>query len=912
MISPQTVVPTRLPVRLTSFVGRDDDVAQLATWLEQSRLVTLCGPGGAGKTRLALEVAALQAHRFEGGVWWVELAALVDDAGVAEAVAAAGGVLVEPIRGPLASVVVHVGDRRALLCMDDAEHLIPATAAAVESVLVGCPGVTVLVTSREPLGLPGELVSRVRPLRDEDALALFVDRARLVRPSFTLDASSRRAARSIVTRLDRIPLAVELAAAWLGTLSPQQIDAALDDRFKLLVRGPRRAHQRHQTLAASIDWSHALLDEPDQTLFRRLAVFAGGFGLDAAEAIGAGGSVPRDEVLPTLARLVDKSLVMADEHGGVVRYRLLETIRAYAAAQLAEAGETDQRRERHLAWCAEFAESTAPDRERHPDAWRQALLDEYGNLRAALDWGLSTGDGAVARRLAASLAWLWHLDRRGREGLQYLRRAIAVAPEDRSLLQAHLLTGVALVADTADPLDTEYDAATRALEIAMSTGDEALTALCLNLAAVGAFYTDFDRAWDLCEEAHRAAALGGNRFVLGGTRALQAIILHLRDRHDEAEALIDEAVRGHLRVHRGVLSTLLGFQAWGALVTGDAARAVELAEAGLRLAEPLSDYLRVGAARGRLAHILAVRGDVESARAVVAPVLRLLEGAEGEAFVPGLGLVMGVLSRQAGNPDEAIAWFDRDARSTERGVATYLAAQALPELGGAMIAVGRRDEAAAVLDRALAVATRLGMPGARAQALEAQADLAARHPDTARRALDLAHAALALRADHGLRAGVVDSLESVARHGAAIKGPADTVRILAASETARAALAIERAPDRRASVDGTIEELLRSLGRDAFDTAWTEGARLSLTDATAYASRARGARSRPRSGRDSLTPTEQEVVRLVVDGLTNPAIAAKLFMSRSTVKAHLTRIYAKLGVANRTELATRAARWQHA
>jgi predicted ATPase/DNA-binding CsgD family transcriptional regulator len=910
MMPPQTVVPTSLPVRLTSFVGRDDDVAQLATSLEQSRLVTLSGPGGAGKTRLALEVAATQAHRFDGGVWWVELADLVDDAGVAEAVAAAAGVLVEPIRGPLASAIDHVGDRRALLCMDNAEHLIPATAAAVESVLLGCPGVTVLVTSREPLGLLGEVVSRVRPLRDDDAVALFVDRARLVRPLFELDASSRPAVRSIVTRLDGIPLAIELAAAWLGTLSPQQIDAALDDRFKLLVRGPRRAHRRHQTLAASIDWSHALLDEPDQTVFRRLAVFAGGFGLAAAETLGAGGSVRGDEVLPTLARLVDKSLVMADDHGGAVRYRLLETIRAYAAARLAEAGEACQLRDRHLAWSVAFTESTAPDRERHPDAWRQALLDEYGNLRAALDWGLSTGDGAVARRLAASLAWLWHLDRRGREGLQYLRRAIAVAPGDRSLLQAHLLTGVALVADTADPLDTEYDAATRALEIAMSTGEEALKALCLNLAAVGAFYTDFDAAWDLCEEAHRAAERGGNRFVLGGTRALEAIILHLRDRHREAEELIDEDVRGHLRIHRGVMSTLLGFQAWGALGTGDSARALELAEAGLRMAEPLADCLRVGAARGRLAHVMAMRGDIETARHVLAPLLRLLEGAEGEAFVPGLGHAMGVLSMQAGNPDEAIAWFERDARSTERGVATYLAAQALPELGGALIAVGRHDEAAAVLDDALAVATRLGMSGARAQALEAQADLAARNPDTARRALDLAHAALAVRADHGLRAGVVRSLESVAKHGAAIKAPADIVRILAASETAGASMGLHRAPDRQASFDCAIEGLLRTLGRDAFDAAWTEGTRLTLTDATAYASRARGARSRPKSGRHSLTPTEQEVVRLVVEGLTNPAIAARLFMSRSTVKAHLTRIYAKLGVANRTELATHAARWE--
>jgi predicted ATPase/DNA-binding NarL/FixJ family response regulator len=908
-VQPQAEASAGLPVQLTSFVGRDADVAAVSASIETSRLVTLCGPGGAGKTRLALAVAGLQAHRFDDGVWWVELANVVDEAGCADTVAAAVGVLVEPIRGPLASVVAHAADRRALLCLDNAEHLIPAAAAAAGSVLSGCPGVTVLVTSREPLGLPGEVVSRVPPLHDEDAVALFVDRARLVRPSFALDASNTGAVRSIITQLDGIPLAVELAAAWLGALSAQQIQAALDDRFRLLVRGPRNAHRRQQTLAGSIDWSHALLDEPDRIVFRRLAVLAGGFGLDGARTIGAGGPVPADEVLPVLARLVDKSLVMADEQGGVVRYRLLETIRAYAAARLAESGEAEQVRHRHLAWCVEFAETTAADRERHPDRWRQALLDEYDNLRAALDWGLTAGDGAAGRRLAASMAWLWHLDRRGRQGLRYLRRAIELAPEDRSLLQAHLLTGVALVADTADPLDVEYDAATRALEIATHVGDENLRALGLILAAVGAFYTDFDGAWDLCEEAHRAAGLGGNSFVLGAARALQAITLHLSDRHGEAEALIDDEVRDHLRIHCGVLSTVLGFQAGGALWTGDPVRALELAEEGLRLAEPLADYLRVGAARARLAQILAMRGDIDTAFEVMAPVLRLLDGADGEAFVPGIGHAMGVLSVQAGEPEAAIAWFERDARSTERGKATYLAAQALPELGAALIATGRPDEAAAVLDRATAAATRLGMPGALAQALEAQADLAALDPDQVGRALDLAHAALTVRAGHGLGTAVVCALEAVAQHGAALKPTADDVRIVAASDTARVSMGIQRPPHRQASVDRTIDGLRRAIGREAFDVAWTEGARLSLPEAAAYASRARGIRGRPTTGPDSLTPTEHEVVRLVVEGLTNPGIAARLFMSRSTVKTHLAHIFAKLGVANRTELATLAVRW---
>jgi DNA-binding CsgD family transcriptional regulator len=316
------------------------------------------------------------------------------------------------------------------------------------------------------------------------------------------------------------------------------------------------------------------------------------------------------------------------------------------------------------------------------------------------------------------------------------------------------------------------------------------------------------------------------------------------------------------------------------------------------------------AARARLAHIMAIRGEIEAAREVMAPVQRLLDSTEGETFVPGIGHAMGVLLMQAGNPDVAIAWLERDACSTDRGVETYLAAQALPELGAAMIAVGRRDEAAAVLDRAVAVATRLGMPGAEGAALEARAELAAHDPGTVGPALDLAHAALRVHADHGLRASVVRNLESLARHAAAVKATADDVRILAASETARESMGIQRAPHRQTGFERAIDGLARTLGSDAFDAAWTEGARLTLADATAYASRARGARGRPATGWHSLTPTEHEVVRLVVEGHPNPLIAARLFMSRNTVKTHLKHIFAKLGVANRTELATLAARWQ--
>lgn len=895
-----------LPRQLTSFVGRRAELAAVRELLARVRVATLTGPGGAGKTRLAWEIAAEEAGRFPDGVWWVELAELTEGAAVADAAATTVGVLVEPVRGPLGALTSHLAGRRALVCLDNAEHVLDAAAGLADAIARNCPDVVLLVTSREPLGVPGEAVWRVPPLSDDEAVALFVERASDVRPGFTLDASSEAAVRSIALHLDGIPLALELAAAWLRALTPQQIEASLDDRFTLLVRGPRGAQRRHQTLAGSIDWSHALLDEADRVLFRRLAAFGGSFGLAGVRAVCVGGPIAVDDVLPAIGRLVDKSLVGMEEHEGEARYRMLETIRAYAAARLVEAREEAELRDRHLAWALAFAETTETQRERDPDRWRRALRLEYPNLRAALDRGLAADDPERGRRLAASLAWLWHLDRRGCEGIGYLRRAIARVPDDRSRLQGRLSTGLALVADTACPLDLEYDAATTALALATELGDEGSRALCLNLAAVGAFYTDFNVAWALCDEAHAAAEAGRNAFVLGGSRALQAIILHLRDRHAEAEALVDEAVRRHLQLHRGVLSAVLGFQAQGALATGETARALALAEEGLRIAEPLGDALRVGAARSTLARVRALTGDLQGAREAIAPILRLLEGAE-EVFVPGVAHAMGTMAMRRGDPAVAVDWFSREARSTDRGVETYLAARALPGLGAALTALGRRTEAEAALERAVAVGTRLGMPGVLAEALEGQAELAASDPDGLERAVERAHAALALRAEHGLRGSLADSLETLARLRSMIHGTTDDVRLLAASESARETMGLPRGAERQGDHRATLARLRESLG-ERFQTSWSEGANIALDEAVAYARRSRGSRGRPSTGWASLTPTELAVARLVAEGLTNPEISARLFMSRGTVKTHLSHVFTKLDISSRTALARLTAR----
>jgi predicted ATPase len=337
-------------------------------------------------------------------------------------------------------IASQLSNRKALLCFDNCEHLLDSVAELVVTLQVGCPEISVLTTSREPLDVAGEVVWRVPSLTPSEAVSLFAERAG---PGFTPDEEAEQAIKTICARLDGIPLAVELATAWLRTLTPQQIEAGLDDRFGLLVRSTRGVAARQQTLASSIDWSYDLLDTEERDVFRSLAVFAGGFTLEAAAAVY--GPIGHREVI---GRLVDKSLVVATD----ARYRLIETIREYAAARLE--GELDGLRDRHLDYFLRVAEDAAPELDKNRDAWRAVIEPERENFRAALDHGLSGPDPTKGRRLAAALPWLWNLQGTGQEGIGYLRWAIECSPDDRSLLQARLLYGYATVADTAAPSGT--------------------------------------------------------------------------------------------------------------------------------------------------------------------------------------------------------------------------------------------------------------------------------------------------------------------------------------------------------------------------------------------------------------------------------------------------------------------------
>ena len=412
--------PGNLPRQLTSFVGREHELAAIAKALEESRLVTVTGTGGVGKTRLAVQVAAQTLPEFGDGAWWCELAAASDGETMAQVVAAELGVSQRAGMSIAASVSEYLRPKELLLVLDNCEQLLGPVSAFAEQVLRECPGVRILATSREGLGVEGERVWPLRslPLPDatgaeiaaNDAVRLFVERAEAARASFGLDAANVGAVGEICRRLDGIPLAIELAAARVVSMSPLEISGLLDERFRLLTGGRRSAVERHQTLRATVDWSYSLLGERERAVFDRLGVFAGTFDARAAQTVVVGDGVEAWDVLDALAELVAKSMVVADDTAdGTTRYQMLETLRQYARERIDEHDATDRWRRRHCEYFAAWAEEAGPGLE-GPDelAWRGREAAELDNLRAAVTWALDRADSddvELALRIVGALAY---------------------------------------------------------------------------------------------------------------------------------------------------------------------------------------------------------------------------------------------------------------------------------------------------------------------------------------------------------------------------------------------------------------------------------------------------------------------------------------------------------------------------
>ncbi|WP_110293644.1 helix-turn-helix transcriptional regulator [Nocardia tenerifensis] len=878
-----------LPAELSSFIGRTEELEAIGAAVAPGGLVTLVGPGGCGKTRLALRVARTVFHAWSDGVRWVALEDEHDDAAVAHRVAEALDVPVPAGADPVATVARGLADRQTLLVLDNCEQLGEGVAALVTGLLGRCPQVGVLATSRAPLGVGGEQMRRVPALALADALSLFLARAHAGDPT----PEARGAARRVCDRLDRLPLALELAAGWTGTLSLTQLADSLHEPFAVLDGGSRTAPFRQRTLAESMRWSHDLLDDDERVLFRRLAVFEPGFAADEVAPLDA----TPGRALRTLRGLIDKSLVVADTTGAVARYRMLGVVRDYALLRLAEAGETESLRDRHLAAYLALVERAEPLLGTDQDAWRSRIALELANIRAAIDWGLDRPDPADGRGLAAAMAWFWYLEPRGLEGVRVLRRAVERGAGARDELQARVLAGLALVCDTTVYGFVGYESARAAAELAAEVGADAVGRLARSLCAVEQLGLDLNRAYTDAEALHLEASRIGDGFIADSTTALLGLIHLFRDEYRSAITQLDQALIGmRARNDRGFASFALAWLAAATARSGELARAAEIAEDAVATAQPLHDFHHMGSARAALAEIRVSQGLLDDAAAALAPIDRLLDG-ETSPFVPGWERVHAMRALAAGDPAEAIAWCRREGRTPGEAPDGPLTPMTQVVLATALRESGELAAATALLETLVTEPMIRALPSVHADVLDQRALLL--HDNDIEQALRLHHEALRIRTGHDLVLGRAVSLEALALT-LARRGTTEVAAVLlGAAERARSETG--SAPDPTAAA---ARELLNSRVAEHELTDYLErGRAMDGARAVEYATKARGRRNRPDSGWASLTPMERSVVDLAVSGLSNPEIATRLYISRGTVKTHLAHVYAKLGVANRTELA---------
>ncbi|MFW9770236.1 MAG: DUF4062 domain-containing protein, partial [Candidatus Thorarchaeota archaeon] len=455
-------VKNNLPQELTTFIGRDQLITSISHVLkkEKTRLVTLTGPGGVGKTRLALKIAAGQQSQHPDGVWLVELASFSDPSLVVQSVADVFGLREEQNRPLSMTLLDYLYDKNLLLILDNCEHLVDAAAQLAETILRGAPGVRILTTSRQPLGIPGEVTRGVSPLntpglQDEatveqlmqyEAVNLFVERAFEVKPDFNLTDLNAAAVANICARLDGIPLAIELAVARLRVLSVEEIATRLDDRFRLLV-GNRSTLPRQQTLRALIDWSHDLLTDNERKLLSRLSIFAGGWTVEEAEAVCSGDGIEQVEVLDLMTQLVDKSLVIANMENGRGRYQFLDTIHQFSSERLLESEEFEQVTQRHAEYFQNLAERSYGELwSSEQEYWLKNLTVERDNLRQALEFlTRSAGQEELGLRMAGSLWRFWEIRGYISEGRNYLEHALAINPDADPYWRANALRGLGML-----------------------------------------------------------------------------------------------------------------------------------------------------------------------------------------------------------------------------------------------------------------------------------------------------------------------------------------------------------------------------------------------------------------------------------------------------------------------------------
>ena len=627
---------TNSPAQVSSFIGRGAELVAVRQLVAGSRLVTLTGAGGAGKTRLGLQVAAGLADDTLGGVWFADLAPVQDPDLVAVTVADVLGVRQEPARPVAEALVQAVGERRVLVMLDNCEHLIEACAKLADALLRGCPNLALLATSREPLGIDGEQVYRVPSLgvpatgddaetiRASEAVRLLEDRAAAQGVPLGWDEQSAQVAGRICRRLDGIPLGSELAAARLRVMSVDELEDRLDERFALLTGGSRAVLPRQQTLRAMVDWSWELLNPAEQAVLARLSVFAAGFGLAAAEAVAAGPGVPAGEVPGQLGALVDKSLVQFGDTGaGPGRYRLLETVRQYAAGQLDAMGRPDAETARltHRDYYLALAEDAAPHLIAADQvAWLERLDAERGNLGAAVFFSLTQADPVPGLRLATSLRAYWRIRGHAALGADVLQALLAIpAAEPAALLRARALTDAA--------------------HLIMHTGDYAI-------------------AEEYCQEALAIARAAGGGRLVAEVLSQYASVLLPHGKSDAALPLIESGLSlASPLAEPHLIAGLLAARAFATSVAGDHEAAARDAAEALRLFRQAGDQVQTAQMLDNIGYDELSAGDLEAARRHLAEALNITRALNDRNGIVYQTLNLGLAEYLGGSPDAAAALF---------------------------------------------------------------------------------------------------------------------------------------------------------------------------------------------------------------------------------------------------------------
>ena len=637
--------PTNLPAAMSEFIGREAELATVHELLQHNRLVTLVGTGGIGKTRLALEAAREALEEFSGGVWLAELAPLTDPELVASGMHAALGLQSGTGRWTGERLAAALRERKLLLVLDNCEHLISAAAREAETLLAAAPQLRILATSQEPLGIEGECTLRLRPLefpaehiaglastQRHGAVRLFVARAQAADPQFELNERNAATVAMICRRLDGIPLAIELAAARSAALGIDGLAQRLDLRFHVLTGGRRTALPRHQTLRATLDWSHRLLAEPDRIVLRRLAVFAGSFTLEAAGQVVADAALPEWEVVSRIAELVDKSLVVADTSGAQRRYRLLETTHAYAMEKLADSGEFGPLARLHARYFRDLLQNAHLVWERTPSVeWLEKVGPEIDNVRVALDWSFGAdGDAQIGVELAACSYLLWYLLSLMPEGRSRLERATAaLSGETPRSLEARLWFGYGFLS-TGEPRGRAVPALRRAVALLRESGEpldlaRALAFYGLNLARTGAP----EEGLEALQESRRILSAGAQPKSFALCLTNLGIAHTVAGQYEAARARLDEALAAGERSHAD-------FWTWRALIykaeVQFAEGRVDAAIAGAREVIALARAARrtglLGHALCNLAGYLIAHDEIDAASAALREGLPLAEHSE--------------------------------------------------------------------------------------------------------------------------------------------------------------------------------------------------------------------------------------------------------------------------------------------